>query len=42
MNSPKGHFYLMPEPEYAKGAYIPGLEITRFAPEFCGFWCKNG
>ena len=28
--------------EYAKGTYIPGLEITRFAPEFCGFWCKNG
>lgn len=24
--------------EYAKGAYIPGLEITRFAPEFRGFW----
>ena len=23
--------------EYAKGAYIPGLEITRFAPEFRGF-----
>lgn len=26
--------------EYAKGAYIPGLEITRFAPEFRGFWKK--
>ena len=24
--------------EYAKGVYIPGLEITRFAPEFRGFW----
>ena len=28
--------------EYAKGAYIPGLEITRFAPEFRGFWQKLG
>ena len=26
--------------EYAKGVYIPGLEITRFAPEFRGFWKK--
>lgn len=24
--------------EYAKGLYIPGLEITRFTPEFRGFW----
>ena len=24
--------------EYAKGLYIPGLEITSFAPEFRGFW----
>ena len=24
--------------EYAKGDYIPGLEITCFAPEFRGFW----
>ena len=24
--------------EYAKGTYIPGLEITCFAPEFRGFW----
>ena len=24
--------------EYAKGLYIPGLEITRFAPKFRGFW----
>ncbi len=28
--------------EYAKDAYIPGLEITRFAPEFRGFWQKFG
>lgn len=28
--------------EYAKGAYIPGLEITRFALEFRGFWQKLG
>ena len=28
--------------EYAKGAYIPGLEITRFASEFRGFWQKLG
>lgn len=28
--------------EYAKGAYIPGLEITRFTPEFRGFWQKLG
>ena len=28
--------------EYAKGVYIPGLEITRFAPEFRGFWQKLG
>lgn len=28
--------------EYAKGAYIPGLEITRFAPKFRGFWQKLG
>ena len=26
--------------EYAKDAYIPGLEITRSAPEFRGFWKK--
>ena len=26
--------------EYAKGLYIPGLEITRFAPEFRGFGKK--
>ena len=26
--------------EYAKGLYIPGLEITRFTPEFRGFWKK--
>ena len=26
--------------EYAKGIYIPGLEITCFAPEFRGFWKK--
>lgn len=26
--------------EYAKGDYIPGLEITCFAPEFRGFWKK--
>ena len=26
--------------EYAKGVYIPGLEITRFALEFRGFWKK--
>lgn len=26
--------------EYAKGVYIPGLEITCFAPEFRGFWKK--
>ena len=26
--------------EYAKGVYIPGLEITHFAPEFRGFWKK--
>ena len=26
--------------EYAKDVYIPGLEITRFAPEFRGFWKK--
>ena len=26
------------EVEYAKGDYIPGLEITCFAPEFRGFW----
>lgn len=24
--------------EYAKGDYIPGLEITCFTPEFRGFW----
>lgn len=23
--------------EYAKDAYIPGLEITCFTPKFCGF-----
>lgn len=28
--------------EYAKDAYIPGLEITRSAPEFRGFWQKLG
>ena len=28
--------------EYAKDAYIPGLEITCFAPEFRGFWQKLG
>lgn len=28
--------------EYAKDAYIPGLEITRFAPKFRGFWQKLG
>ena len=28
--------------EYAKGAYIPGLEITCFAPEFRGFRKKMG
>ena len=26
--------------EYAKGIYIPGLEITRFAAEFRSFWKK--
>ena len=28
--------------EYAKGAYIPGLEITRFAPGIPRFLVKNG
>ena len=28
--------------EYAKGAYIPGLEITCFAPEFRGYRKKMG
>ena len=28
--------------EYAKGVYIPGLEITCFTPEFRGFWKKIG